>query len=134
MYSWTALWDKIRDKEIIPTPVELNVVHFTYDCAYIEGAQDIQRLISSLRLFVKEGNGANCLAEVADEIQRLVETEPTLQYIGLYGTSIAENYWALRSATEDGASCLHSFAGNPENFVREINDDESPRHWPMYEV
>lgn len=133
MSRWSPLFDRIQNKEIVLTSAELNVLRFTFDASYVEGDRDIQRLVDSLRLF--GGEGPNQLLAMADEIQRLLISEPGLQYLGLYGTSVSENCWMLSKEEdeEDGDEAeyrLHNFAGNPEKFVAVCE----PRHWPMVAV
>ena len=99
--AWKILWNKVRDEEILLTPEEHNVLHFTYDNALVKG-EDMQLFADSLRKFSdehgKEGRVNHCRSMARDIEQHIKEGD--VDGLGLYATSVGEDPWDVYDEEE----------------------------------
>lgn len=132
--GWSRLWEWVarKEKPALLRGWELNVLHMTYDMAYLKGREDMKSYADSCRIFdaalTSNRGHVNHLQKIADETDLLIREG--YEYVAFYGMSVGENLWSGRDMEdEDAESALYNFVKNPEN----VSFQQSPKRWRMYD-
>lgn len=135
--GWQQLWDWVakKDKPALLRTWELNVLHMTYDMAYLKGQEDMKHYAASCRIFdaALTSNRAhvNHLQKIANETELLIVEG--YEYVAFYGMSVGENLWSGRlkaeNEDEDEDSVLYNFVKNPEN----ASFSHDPKRYGMFD-